>query len=314
MSTGTAAISQVDAPLAAPPSPSRRSRHATSGARSPWSSTLQALVRDPTTVVGGTLFLIVVLAAAGAQQIAPYDPLQVHVRDRLQLPSVTYLLGTDELGRDLLSRVIYAARVSLAVGVVAVLIAALGGVTLGLIAGFFGGNVDAVIMRCMDAVLAFPAIILALAIISALGPSPVNAMIAIGIVTIPSFARITRGSLLSLKEREFVEASRANGATSTYLMFRVLLPNTLSPIMVQCSIAFANAILTEAALSFLGLGVQPPTPSWGSMLDFGRKYLTQTPWYSVSPGAAIFVAVLSLNLVGDGLRDALDPRLRRASA
>jgi peptide/nickel transport system permease protein len=185
---------------------------------------------------------------------------------------------------------------------------------LGLLGGFFGGAVDAVIMRVMDAVLAFPAVILALAIISALGPSPVNAMIAIGIVTIPSFARITRGSLLSLKEKEFVEASRSAGATSAHLMFRVLLPNTLSPILVQCSIAFANAILTEAALSFLGLGVQPPTPSWGSMLDFGRKYLTQTPWYSVSAGAAIFLAVLSLNLLGDGLRDALDPRLRRYSA
>ncbi|MBV9325670.1 MAG: ABC transporter permease [Chloroflexi bacterium] len=211
-------------------------------------------------------------------------------------------------------RIIFGARVSLTVDVVAVAIAAVGGVTLGLLGGFFGGGADAIIMRCTDAVLAFPAIILALAIISALGPSPVNVMIAIGIVTIPSFARITRGSLLSLKQQEFVEASRASGATNGYLMFRVLLPNTLSPILVQCSVAFASAILTEAALSFLVLGVQPPTPSWGSMLDFGRKYLSQTPWYSVSPGAAIFVAVLSLNLLGDGLRDALDPRLRRASA
>ncbi|HEY1294812.1 MAG TPA: ABC transporter permease [Chloroflexota bacterium] len=309
MSTATPTISPIDTPVAA-----RSARHASIGSRSPWLSTLRTLARDPTAVLGATLLLIIVVAAAGASTVAPYDPLQVHVRDRLQLPSGTYPLGTDELGRDLLSRVIYAARVSLAVGVVAVLIAAVGGVTLGLIAGFFGRTVDAVIMRCMDAILAFPAIILALAIISALGPSPVNAMIAIGIVTIPSFARITRGSLLSLKEREFVEASRASGASNTHLMFRVLLPNTLSPILVQCSIAFANAILTEAALSFLGLGVQPPTPSWGSMLDFGRKYLTQTPWYSVSAGAAIFAAVLALNLLGDGLRDALDPRLRRASA
>jgi peptide/nickel transport system permease protein len=287
-------------------------RSSTSG--SPWISTLRALAHDPPALLGAGLFALIVIAAVFAQQVAPYDPLQVHVRDRLQLPSTTYLLGTDELGRDLLSRIIYGARISLAVGVVAVAIATVFGVLLGLVGGFFGGKVDAVIMRTMDAVLAFPAVILALAIISALGPSAVNAMLAIGIVTIPSFARITRGSLLSLKEKEFVEASRSAGATSAHLMFRVLLPNTLSPILVQCSIAFANAILTEAALSFLGLGVQPPTPSWGSMLDFGRKYLAQTPWYSVSAGAAIFLAVLSLNLLGDGLRDALDPRLRRSSA
>jgi peptide/nickel transport system permease protein len=313
MSTVTPTAS-VDAAAVTAPSPVASKGRRSRGNASPWSSTLRSLVRDPSALVGGILFLSIVVAAVGAEQLAPYDPLQVHVRDRLQLPSTTYLLGTDELGRDLLSRVIFGARVSLAVGAVAVLIATLAGVVLGLFAGFFAGSTDAIIMRCMDAVLAFPAIILALAIISALGPSPVNAMIAIGIVTIPAFARITRGGLLSLKEKEFVEASRASGANSAYLMFRVLLPNTLSPILVQCSIAFATAILTEAALSFLGLGVQPPTPSWGSMLDFGRKYLSQTPWYSVAPGAAIFVAVLSLNLLGDGLRDALDPRLRRASA
>jgi peptide/nickel transport system permease protein len=313
MSMATRTVTSVDARVSTTPSNSPGPRYP-SGARSPWVNTLRALGRDPTAMLGGVLFLLIVFAAAGASQVAPYDPLQVHVRDRLQLPSTSYWLGTDELGRDLLSRIIYGARVSLAVGTVAVLIGGVAGVTLGLLGGYFGGSVDNVIMRCMDAVLAFPAIILALAIISALGPSPVNAMIAIGIVTIPSFARITRGSLLSLKEKEFVEASRASGATSRYLMFSVLLPNTVSPVLVQCSIAFANAILTEAALSFLGLGVQPPTPSWGSMLDFGRKYLTQTPWYSVSAGAAIFVAVLSLNLLGDGLRDALDPRLRRASA
>jgi ABC-type dipeptide/oligopeptide/nickel transport system permease subunit len=314
MSTVTPDVTVLDSPPAnAAPTTKRDPRRWTGGA-SPWLSTLHRLSHDPAAVLGGVLFLLVVIAALAAPQIAPYDPLQVHVRDRLQLPSTAYLLGTDELGRDLLSRVIFGARVSLAVGTVAVGIATAGGVTLGLIGGYFGAATDAVIMRIMDAVLAFPAIILALAIISALGPSPVNAMIAIGFVTIPSFARITRGSLLSLKQREFVEASRASGATDAYLILRVLLPNTLSPILVQCSIAFANAILTEAALSFLGLGVGPPTPSWGSMLDFGRKDLGQTPWYSVAPGAAIFLAVLSLNLLGDGLRDALDPRLRRVSA
>jgi ABC-type dipeptide/oligopeptide/nickel transport system permease subunit len=182
---------------------------------------------------------------------------------------------------------------------------------LGLLGGHFGGTVDSVIMRVLDGVLAFPSIILALAIVTALGPGLGNAMLAIGVVTIPNFARIVRGSVLSLKQKEFVEAARASGATAPYVMLRVLLPNCLSPLLVQASVSFANAILTEAALSFLGLGVQPPTPSWGAMLDAGRKYLDQTGWYSFSAGAAIFLAVLSLNLVGDGLRDALDPRLQR---
>jgi peptide/nickel transport system permease protein len=164
-------------------------------------------------------------------------------------------------------------------------------------------------MRLLDGVLAFPSVILALAIMAVLGPSLFNAMVAIGIVSIPAFARVVRGSVLSLKEQEFVEAARASGATDLYLMQRVLLPNCLSPLLVQISISFAAAILVEAALSFLGLGIQPPTPSWGAMLDTGRKYLDQTPWYSISAGGAIFLTVLSLNLLGDGLRDALDPRL-----
>ncbi len=270
----------------------------------------RSILADPPSALGLGLFLLIVALALFAPTIAPYDPSAVHVRDRLQLPSSGYLLGTDELGRDLLSRIIFGSRISLLVGVIAVGIAATAGILLGLASAFYGGIVDSVVMRALDGVLAFPAIILALAIITALGPSAGNAMIAIGIVSIPSFARITRGNVLSLKEKEFVEAARACGATSPYLMLRVLLPNCLSPLLVQASVAFANAILTEAALSFLGLGVQPPTPSWGSMLDTGRKYLTQTPWYSFSAGAAIFVAVLSLNLLGDGLRDALDPRSR----
>jgi peptide/nickel transport system permease protein len=269
-----------------------------------------SLFGDPTATLGLGLFVAIVALAVFAQQIAPYDPSKVHVQDRLQLPSAAYLLGTDELGRDVLSRIIFGARVSLAVGVIAVGIAASAGIVLGLAGAFYGGLLDTLIMRTLDGVLAFPAIILALAIISVLGASVTNAMIAIGIVSIPTFARIVRGNVLSLKEKEFVEASRAAGATSAYLMVRVLLPNCLSPLLVQASVAFAGAILTEAALSFLGLGVPPPTPSWGSLLDTGRKYLDQTPWYSFSAGAAIFLAVLSLNLLGDGLRDALDPRTR----
>jgi peptide/nickel transport system permease protein len=267
------------------------------------------LRRDRAALLGLVLFLTIVLAAILAEQLAPYDPAAVHARDRLQRPSATYLLGTDELGRDVLSRIIFGARVSLAVGVIAVGIAATVGVTLGLAAGYYGRLVDSFIMRLLDGVLAFPSIILALAIMTVLGPSLFNAMLAIGIVSIPAFARVIRGSVLSLKEREFVEAARASGATDLYVMQRVLLPNCLSPLLVQISVSFAAAILVEAALSFLGLGIQPPTPSWGAMLDTGRKYLEQTPWYSASAGGAIFLTVLSLNLLGDGLRDALDPRL-----
>jgi peptide/nickel transport system permease protein len=278
--------------------------------RTPTGTVLRALRRDRAAMLGLALFAIIVLAAAFADQIAPYNPALVHPRERLQRPSATYLLGTDELGRDVLSRIIFGARVSLAVGAIAVGIAATVGITLGLVAGFRGGFVDGLIMRALDGVLAFPSVVLALAIITVLGPSLTNAMIAIGIVTIPTFARVTRGSVLSIKQREFVEASRACGATDARLMLRVVLPNCLSPLLVQISISFAAAILVEAALAFLGLGVQPPTPSWGAMLDTGRKYLDQTAWYSISAGAAIFLAVLSLNLLGDGLRDALDPRLQ----
>lgn len=278
--------------------------------RSPWTQALGALWRDRVALVGLALFAALVGMAIFARWIAPYDATAVHIRERLQLPSTTHLLGTDELGRDLLSRLIFGARVSLSVGIISVGIAALFGIPLGLAAAYYGGFTDSLIMRALDGLLAFPTIILALAIVTVLGPSLGNVMIAIGIVSIPRFARITRGSVLVQKEREFVDAARAAGATGGYLMFRVLLPNCLSPLLVETSISFAGAILTEAALSFLGLGVLPPTPSWGAMLDTGRRYLGQTPWYSFSAGAAIFVTVLSLNLLGDGLRDALDPRLQ----
>ena len=278
--------------------------------RSPTARMVRSMMRDRTAILGCILFAGILAVALLAPAIAPHDPTQIQMKVRFQSPSFTYLLGTDELGRDLLSRLMYGARVSMTVGAVSVAVAATVGTVLGLVAGYVGGWVDTVIMRIMDGLLAFPAIILALAIITALGTSLTNVMIAIGIVSIPSFARITRGSVLSLREREFVEAARACGATLGYLIFRTVLPNTISPILVQLTVGFADAILTEAALSFLGLGVPPPTPSWGSMLETGRRYLTQTAWYSTTAGAAVFLAVLSLNLIGDGLRDALDPRLQ----
>lgn len=271
---------------------------------------LRAFSRDRAALTGAILFAVIVAVAVLAPRLAPYDPLAVRVSERLQFPTARHPFGTDEIGRDVLSRIIFGARASLGVGVIAVVIAATAGTMLGLFAGYYGGFPGILIMRGVDGLLAFPAIILAMALTATLGPKLVNAAIAIGIVFVPSFARLAQASALSLKEREFVEAARAAGATDRYVLTRVLLPNHLSPLLVQISVSFANAILTEAALSFLGLGVLPPTPSWGAMLDTGRKYLDQTPWYSVTSGGAILVAVLALNLLGDGLRDVLDPRLR----
>ena len=218
--------------------------------------------------------------------------------------------GRDELGRDVLSRLIYGARVSILVSTVAVTIALAVGIVIGMISGYFGGKIESVAMRCMDAFAAFPAILLALAILSVLGPGVRNAMIAIGVVYIPAFSRIMRGSVLWVKQTEYVQAARAAGAGNVYIMRRAIFPNCVSPLIVHASLAFASAIIVEAGLSFLGLGTQPPTPSWGAMLNEGRQYTTQNVWYSMSAGAAIFLAVLGLNLLGDGLRDVLDPRFR----
>jgi peptide/nickel transport system permease protein len=285
---------------------------ADAGKRRSWSRrTLTLLLHDRAAMLGFALFFIIVGAAVLAPAIALHSPNKIAMRVRLQGPSWTYPLGTDELGRDLLTRLMYGARVSMSVGVVSVAIAAAAGITLGLIGAYAGGAIDTLVMRSMDGLLAFPALILSLAIVTALGPSLLNLMIAIGVVSIPSFARIARGSVLMLKEREFVEATRASGAGGGYIIFRTILPNCLSPLLVQITVGFADAVLTEAALSFLGLGVRPPAASWGAMLDMGRRFVTQTAWYSTTAGAAVFLAVLSLNLLGDGLRDALDPQAQQ---
>jgi len=271
---------------------------------------VRTLLQSRTALFGLVLSVLLVVAAVFAPWIAPYRPDEIHPIDSLMAPSARYWLGSDDLGRDILSRIIFGARVSLMVGTIAIGIAAAAGVSLGLVAGFLGGRVDGLIMRVMDALLAFPAILLAIALMAVLGPSLENAMIAIGIISIPAFARITRANVLSLREQEFVEAARALGGGGLYLALVVILPNCLSPIIVQASLGVGNAILVEAALSFLGLGVQPPEPSWGSMLAFGRSLLGQAPWYATFSGLAIFVTVLALNFLGDGLREALDPRLR----
>ena len=270
--------------------------------------TTRRLLRDWAALAGAAILLLLGASTLLAPWILPYGYAEV-VAFPFEPASAQFWLGTDEIGRDIFTRIIYGARVSLTVGFVSTAIALVGGIPLGLISGYRGGAVDTVVMRLMDMMFAFPAIILALAIIAVLGPSLVNAMIAIGVMQIPLFARLVRGNTLSLKNQDYVQAAVAAGASMGRILTFHILPNTMSAVMVQFTLTFASAVLVEAALSFLGLGVAPPTPSWGAMLDTGRKLITISPLYSVSAGAAIFVTVLGLNLVGDALRDALDPRM-----
>ncbi|MCC7371708.1 MAG: ABC transporter permease [Chloroflexi bacterium] len=258
------------------------------------------------------IVLLVVACAVLAPFISPYDPNRQQLLKTLQAPSAEHLLGTDENGRDVLSRILYGTSVSLKAGVISVSIALALGVVSGLTSGYFGGRVDNLIMRGMDALLAFPTLVLALAITATLGPGLSNAMIAIGIVYTPIFARLTRGQVLSVREREFVEAARTIGAGHVRIMGRHILPNVIAPLIVQVSLSIALAILAEATLSFLGLGVQPPDPSWGSMVSRGKDYLDMAPWLAFAPGGAILLAVMGFNFLGDAIRDALDPRMARA--
>ena len=269
-------------------------------------------------VIGLWVFLALILLAIFAPLIAPHDPTN-QARDALLLPPVwqdggssTYLLGTDAIGRDILSRLLFGARFSLFIGLVVVTIALVGGIALGLIAGFFGGWVDSVIMRVMDVVLAFPSLLLALVLVAILGPGLTNAMIAIALVLQPHFARLTRAAVMAEKNREYVMAARVAGASKLRLMFRTILPNCLGPLIVQGTLSFSNAILDAAALGFLGMGAQPPTPEWGTMLAEAREFILRAPWVVTFPGVAILITVLAINLVGDGLRDALDPKLKRS--
>ncbi|MBI3961802.1 MAG: ABC transporter permease [Deinococcus sp.] len=265
--------------------------------------------RSRLTFLGAVTTLLMVLVAMFAPQLAPYPYQEVHLPDRLSPPTLAYLLGTDQFGRDVLSRIIYGAQVSLAVGVTSTLIALVLGVILGCIAAFYGGWTDEAIMRAMDVVMAFPSLILAIALIAVTGPSMTNLVLVIGLLRVPEFSRVTRGSALAIKEKEFVEAGRALGLRDARLITRHILPNILAPILVLATLAVSTAISAEAALSFLGLGVQPPVPSWGQMLADGRQYMLGAPWLATFPGLAISVTILGINLFGDGLRDALDPRL-----
>ncbi|HZO32379.1 MAG TPA: ABC transporter permease [Chloroflexota bacterium] len=270
------------------------------------------LRRNPRVLLGGVVVVFLVLVAIFAPLLVPYDPIEVNPTDSLEAPSLQHLFGTDDLGRDVLSRVILGARVSLSVGLISVTIGLIVGVSVGLAAGYLGGPVDLLAMRVIDALLAFPALLLAISITAALGPQIWNAMIAIGVVAIPAYTRLTRAQVLSIREREFVTATRAIGASSWRIVFRHILPNVSNSLVVQASLSTAFAILAEASLSFLGLGAQPPTPSWGQDINYSQRYLSNMMWWmSAGPGLAIFLAVLSFNFLGDALRDALDPHLRR---
>ena len=274
---------------------------------------LYFLRRNPRMIIGGAVVLAWLVIAIFAPFLAPYDPIKVNVADSLIPPGGAHWLGTDDLGRDVLSRVMWGSRVSLSVGVISVSIGLFVGTSLGLAAGYLGGKFDLFIMRGIDALLAFPALILAIAITSALGPQIQNAMIAIGIVAIPAYARLTRGQVLAVRARDYIVAARTIGASPLRIVMRHIFPNIMNTLIVQATLSTAFAILAEAALSFLGLGPQPPYPSWGQDINYSQRYLANLKWWmSVGPGIAIFTAVFGFNFLGDALRDALDPRLRRS--
>jgi len=275
---------------------------------SPGRLALGALLSRPTAVFGAVVLIGMIGLALFAPWIAPYDPLATSWSLVRKAPSAAHWFGTDEVGRDLLSRIIWGARASLSAGVIAVAIAVGVGVPTGMVAGYVGGWTDALISRLTDAMLAIPFLILAIALAAFLGPSLGNAMIAIGVTATPIFVRLARGQVLAARAEDYVEAARAVGNPPVRILLRHILPNILPPVMVQATLAVAAAIIAEASLSFLGLGQQPPAPSWGSMLNTSQRFLTQAPWMAIFPGLAIFLTVLAFNLFGDGLRDAMDPR------
>jgi peptide/nickel transport system permease protein len=271
----------------------------------------RALIRHRSGMTGLVIILFLAAVAILAPLLAPYDPLEMHAADRFKSPSATYPFGTDEFGRDILSRVLLGTRLAFSVGFTSIAIATVLGVVIGLVAGYFSGKIDTVTMRFFDALLAFPAILLAIVILAVLGPGSLNAILAIAIVNVPAFARLTRANVLVEKNKDYVEAARAIGAGPHRIIFRNILPNAVSTILVQITVSMASAVLLESALSFLGLGTPLPAPSWGSMLSVGRGYLPLAPWYGIFPGMAITLMVMGFYLLGDGLRDALDPRQQK---
>jgi peptide/nickel transport system permease protein len=280
------------------------------GVRAPWARVVPRVRRHKGAVVGTGIVAALVLIALGQSVLAPLSPTKIDIAAALHAPGRTHWMGTDQYGRDVYSRVVHGSSISLVIGFISVGIAATAGTTVGLVAGYDGGRIDALLMRGMDVMLAFPGILLALAIVSVLGPSLHNLMIAVGISGIPYYARLVRGSVLVAKEQLYVEAARVVGVPIPVILVRHILPNVVAPIIVAATLGMGGAILAAAALSFIGLGSQPPTPEWGRMLSEGRDYLRDAWWISTFPGMAIMLAVLGVNMLGDGLRDVLDPRLR----
>mgnify|MGYP006287783341 CR=1 FL=1 len=270
---------------------------------------LRKFSRNKLGMLGAFLVLVVILLAIFAPFISPYTPEEMDLMNRREGPQKSHLFGTDKFGRDIFSRIIYGSRVSLTVGIISVGIGVFFGIIFGLYSGYTGNIIDNIIMWFMDMLMSFPSILLALVVITVMGTSLTNTMIAIGITYIPTFTRIVRGSVIEIKDQEFVEAARATGLKDFVILFKHILPNVMAPIIVQATLALSGAILTEATLSFLGLGVQPPMPSWGSMLSNSRSYMELAPWTVIFPSIAIMFSVLGFNVLGDGLRDVLDPKL-----
>jgi len=297
-------MAEVTAPAVAVAAPARPCAE--------WRKTARTLTRNPLVVAGLVMVVGLVVVAALAGLIAPYDPIANNVRAALQPPSSYYYFGTDRFGRDVFSRVVYGSRLTLFVAITSVAISALVGVALGLVSGYFRGWVDNLIGRVMDIFFSFPALLLAIGVAAMLGPGLNNAVIAIAVVYSPVFGRVVRGPVLVERGKEYVEAARVIGASAPRVILKHVFPNVLSPLTIQATITLSQAILVEASLSYLGLGTQPPFPSWGTMLYEGREFLETAPWWSIFPGLAIMLTVLAFNLLGDGIRDVLDPRSRAA--
>jgi ABC-type dipeptide/oligopeptide/nickel transport system permease subunit len=264
-------------------------------------------------MLGGFLVALVILSAVLADVISPYSPYDIDVANKLQPPSRAHWLGTDEIGRDVLSRIIHAARISVKVGTVAVSVGLIGGALIGITAGYFGGVIDMALMRFMELLFSFPAILLAIVLMAVLGTSILNAMTAIGVIFIPGFSRLARAATQEVLRQQYIEAAHTIGMSDLRILTQEILPNVITPLLVEAMAAFAYAVLLESSLSFLGLGAQPPEPSWGNMLNTGRGFMEQAPWLGVVPGMAMFIGVLGFNLLGDGLRDFFDPAMKEAS-